>query len=343
MRARRWIGWAGLAVAAMSGAFLGWASRPQPPLAALPATLPAEAGSSPADLEAWLAQTEGGVAGLRSGWEKGIVWGSPGGRKERTGLAIVYFHGFPASRREVSPLCERLGAALGANVYFHRLAGYGTTGEALAAARVEDWMRDGAEALAAGQRLGQRVLVVATSTGATLALALAGTEAGQAIDGLVLISVNLGPRDKRAELIVFPGAVTVLPLLFGQNQSWEPASEEENHHWMNPYPTRAVAPMMDLVKAVRRSPLEQIRQPSLWLFHPQDRVVDPAEIRKGFARLGSAEKSLLMVAPVDHIGNHVLAGDLLSPGQTEKVLGMILPFARRVQAGSGGKGSLPAP
>ena len=137
-----------------------WPAEAPLRLAAYDATLPD-------DLDAHLAAREAVFDDLTPGTQKRIVWaGTPG---EKTPLALIYLHGFSSTSEEVRPVPDRVAAALGANLYFARLAGHGRTGTALAGATAEDWLTDLAEALAIGTRIGERVILLGTSTGATLA------------------------------------------------------------------------------------------------------------------------------------------------------------------------------
>lgn len=65
-----------------------------------------------------------------------------------------------------------------------------------------DWIRDTAEALAVGRRLGDRVVVIATSTGGTLATNAAVNPAmSQNVVGYVLISPNFRLKPWKALLL----------------------------------------------------------------------------------------------------------------------------------------------
>ena len=81
----------------------------------------------PADLEAYLTESESRYNDIRPGLEKTILWHDPQ-RKKATELSLVYLHGFSASRAEISPVPERVAQELGANLFFTRLAGHGRTG-----------------------------------------------------------------------------------------------------------------------------------------------------------------------------------------------------------------------
>ncbi|MGB3554791.1 MAG: alpha/beta fold hydrolase, partial [Jannaschia sp.] len=134
-------------------------------------TIDFDASTVPGDLDGWLADREGQVPGLEPAAAKRILWAGLPGR--RTDLVLVYLHGFSATSWELRPVPDRIGAALGANVFLTRLAGHGIDGTALAEARAGDWIEDLAEAMAIARRLGDRIVVIGTSTGGTLAGLLA--------------------------------------------------------------------------------------------------------------------------------------------------------------------------
>ena len=121
-----------------------------------------------ADLDGWLAEREAAVAGLKDGAQKEIVWADPA-TKARTPLAIVYIHGFSATKWETRPLPDKVAAGLGANLFFTRLTGHGGDGAMLASASMNDWINDVAEAIAVGERIGEKIVIIGASTGGTLA------------------------------------------------------------------------------------------------------------------------------------------------------------------------------
>ena len=284
------------------------------------------AGGDAAVLEPWLAAAESRFPDIVPGAEKTIVWAHPDRR--RTPLAVVYLHGYTATRQEVAPLCDQLAAALGANLFYTRLAGHGRAPAALGEASAEDWLRDAAEALAIGRALGERVVVVGTSTGGTLALWLAQRPEAADIAAQILVSPNLGPRDERSTLLAGPWGYQLQRWLIGEEYRWQPANERQAKYWTWKYPARALVPMMALVKSVRDSPLEDIRVPTLVIHSPKDSVVSPARIEAAYARLGTPVKRIVKVEDSEDRAHHVLAGDILAPSGTAALLAPMLDFVR---------------
>jgi esterase/lipase len=99
----------------------------------------------------------------------------------------------------------------------------------------------------------------------------------------------------------------------GESRGWVPESEAEALAWTSRYPTRAVFPMMALVKAVRDSDLTSFQAPVLVHYSEQDQTVSPARIKTAFARLGSPQKQLVPVGYSQSKGQHVLAGAIMDP------------------------------
>jgi esterase/lipase len=289
-----------------------------------PIDLQLRAHALPEDLDQYLAQSEARYPDIVPGAEKTIVWA--GAPNVRTGLSIVYVHGFSATRQETAPLSDGLAAQLGANLFYSRLTGHGQTGAALAEATVNDWLNDGREALEIGRRIGERVIVIGTSTGGTLAAWLAQQPNTEAVRCYVLISPNFAPRDSNAEILTGPWAAQFAQLLVGPEYSWTPLNAQQDRYWTHQYPSNALVTMMGLVHYVRESDLESIRAPVLVIYSPNDLIVSPQEVERRFAQIGSDIKAL---HPIDQSGNpenHVLAGDILAADNTQRVADLILDF-----------------
>ncbi len=281
----------------------------------------------PLDLDGYLARQEGGFADLVPDTEKKIFWaGKPG---EQTPLALVYIHGFSATRQDTAPLAALVARELHANLFCTRLTGHGRGSEAMAEGSVKAWVNDMHEALEIGKRLGRKVALVGCSTGATLALWQAAQGDVEALAALVLISPNFGPVDRRTIILTWPWGVQMAELLVGKTRSWQPKNEAQGRYWTHSYPVRALAPMMGLVKKARALDLRRILIPTMILYSPKDTTVDPAAIVSSFDALGAEQKELVAVPVAGDSDQHVLAGDILSPETTAPLAETITDFLRK--------------
>ena len=120
------------------------------------------------DIDGYLAKREANYSDIKPGAQKQMIWLDPA-TKSKSPYSVVYIHGFSASLAEVRPVPDLVAKEIGANLFYTRLTGHGRTGDAMAEAKVNDWYNDVAEALAIGRATGGKVIVIATSTGGTLA------------------------------------------------------------------------------------------------------------------------------------------------------------------------------
>ena len=297
-----------------------WLLTP-PTLGAAPSTI-----DLPNDLDSWLRETESGadsLYGLVPGTEKRIRWIEPGAR---TPVAVVSLHGFSATRQELAPLADIVAGALGANLFETRLTGHGRQRMRLEDVQAEDWIADAREALAVGEAIGERTVLIGNSTGATLALAMLGDEAMRNVETIILVSPNIAPSDPAAQWITRPGGPILLRLMAGESISWEALNEQQEIYWTTTYPSAATVEVMrlaDRAKALLSRPFDQ---QVLMLVAPADQVVSPTAAIEAFEAMESPRKTLVEFTDSEDPKHHILAGDIVSPGTTEVVSEMIVEF-----------------
>lgn len=293
----------------------GFAFGPRP---AVDTTVAFDENSLPDDLDAYITSSEQGFDDLRPGNARQIVWAYPASRA-RTPLAIVYIHGFSASPGELRPLPDLVGMQLGANIYYARLKGHGRSGDAMLEGSVHGWVNDMAEALAIGRRLGERVVVMATSTGASLATwAATQPELMRDVAGLVQFSPNYGVQAAGSSLLAMPWAEKLVPLIVGKRRSFEPRNALHAKYWTHEYPSLALLPMAAIVDLANTVDARTISVPSLFVFSPHDKVIRP-DLVKAMAASWGGPAETIEITNSDDPNNHVIAGDALSPGTTEEL------------------------
>lgn len=281
----------------------------------------------PADLDAWLARSEARFADLRPDANKYILW-ADAKAGSRTPYALVYIHGFSATRVETSPLAEEVAHALGANLFYTRLTGHGRSEDAMGEATLGAWLYDSLEAYAIGERLGDKVIVMGTSTGGGLATLLAARPEARNMHALVLISPNYGVRQWNAPVILWPWGEQIARLIVGEYRTWEASNPRQARHWTMRYPVHALVPMMQSIAMLDDLDFGTLRTPTLVFYAKDDKLVDPAAIERRFAEFGAARKQLELVDYADDPAQHVLAGDILSPSATGRIAAATTAFIR---------------
>lgn len=298
----------GLAVILGSGFFLG----PRVPVDTIIRFDPSVIGDDP---QAYLAREEAAVPRIRDGLEKEIIWANPLVRA-KTKLSIVYIHGFSASKGEVRPLPDDVAEQLDANLFYTRLAGHGQDGAAMAEGSVNAWINDYEEALAIGRAIGDKVIVIATSTGGSLA-AWAATQprASEGVAAIAFISPNFGVKASGAELLTKPWGRQIAELVGGKEHSFVPRNALNARFWTYRYPMSAAPAMAALTELAYRAPVDKATVPALFIFSDSDKVVRPDRTREIAGRWG-APHELVPVDDTDDPDDHVIAGDALSPSTT---------------------------
>ncbi len=275
-----------------------------------------------------LGQREAGFDDITPGVEARIEWAGEAG--QRTPLVVLYLHGFSATSEEIRPVPDRVAEALGANLVFARLRGHGRGGAALAAARAGQWIDDTAYFLQVARAVGDRVLILGTSTGGTLA-AYVMTEPLMARDviGVAMISPNFRLANPAGVLMELGFARDVVPLLIGAERSFTPQNEDQGRYWTTRYGTPVLASLGALMRETRRRDYGDVTVPLLAMFCDRDQVVSAGATRAFVRGWGGTVTLAPQTPPVEGTDPycHVIAGDILSPAMTGPVTETILEWA----------------
>lgn len=239
--------------------------------------------------------------------------------------AVVYLHGFTASQKEGDPAHRAIADACRAHLYLNRLNGHGSDlPGAMAGVTPERWRQDADEALDVGLRLGERVVLVGTSMGASLALDLA-IRRPEAIEALILWSPGIRVYD--------PEQLRAAVLLQGPVAPPGDRTPFQRRYWSSVVHTdgyRAIARLF--IEWMRPERLGEIACPvfvGVWDGGDgdHDTLTSVAAMREAFGWLATAPSRRRLVA-YDHAA-HVLASPERSPAAA-RVLADSLAFLREI-------------
>jgi esterase/lipase len=253
---------------------------------------------------------------LRPDNEARIVWANDS-MKRKTEYAIVYLHGFSASQGEGEPVHRTIAKRFGCNLYLSRLAEHGIdTSEQLVNLTSDALWESAKEAYAIGSKLGDKVIIMGTSTGGTLALMLAA--AYPQIHSLVLLSPNVRIFDGNSWLLNNPWGLQLARSIVGSEYVFsEDTRPIYKQYWSYGYRLEAVTELQEMLESsMKPETFKKVTQPTLMLYYyrdevHQDSVVKVDEMKKMFAQLGTpANKKRSMAMP--KAGNHVLGSYIKS-------------------------------
>ena len=278
----------------------------------------------PNNLDLYLSESESRFDDITQGTEKVIMWaGTPG---EKTAISIVSFHGFSATRQELSPLADTVAKSLNANLFYTRIAGHGRGADGMVDGSVNGWANDANEALEIGRRLGNKVILIGTSTGSTLATWLALQSTNTDLSAMILLSPNFYSADSKMSMLLWPWGQHIAEALIGKVRHWESKHPLHEKYWANDYATSSILPLIGLLKIVNDADIENINTPTQMIYSSKDKTISVPAVIDTFARLGSEQKELVEFNATEDPDFHALAGDLMSPTSTEILAGKITIF-----------------
>jgi pimeloyl-ACP methyl ester carboxylesterase len=294
--------------------------------------------SDPARIEEMIVQREGATK-LKPDNEARFLWADDT-LKNPTDYALVYLHGFSSSWFEAYPVNTEFVRRYGCNAFYARLASHGLdTTEALADMTPDRLWESAKEALAIGNRIGRRVIIMSTSTGGTLALKLAA-EFPDLVYGLILYSPNVAINKKNAALLSKPWGLQFARSVYKSRYRvvGDGTDTLECRYWNCRYRLESVVYLQQLIDATMKNEVfRRVKCPVFLGYYyrdeeHQDKVVKVEAALRMFDRLGTPEKLKQKVAfpgAGDHViacGHYSKSVDEVRPATfefAEKIIGMI--------------------
>jgi pimeloyl-ACP methyl ester carboxylesterase len=268
------------------------------------------------DIEQYVQQNES-AHHLKPDNEARIIWANDSMRKI-TDYSIVYLHGFSASQKEGDPVHRNIAAEFGCNLYLSRLAEHGIdTTEQLVNLTADNYWESAKQALAIGKKIGRKVILMGTSTGASLALQLAVAFPGD-VAALILMSPNIAINDPFAWILNNHWGLQIARAVkHGKYIVSDDDREIYRRYWNKPYRLEgAVALEEYLETTMTKENFKKVTQPTLLLYYykdevHQDSVVKVSAMLNMFDELGTpVNLKREMVMP--NTGDHVIGSPIKS-------------------------------
>ncbi|MGB3849348.1 MAG: alpha/beta hydrolase [Tunicatimonas sp.] len=303
--------WTGGIVIALAGVF---AAGPRPVVGDLSGDLPV-VNTSLVELAQEINRREAANPLVKPDNQARIVW-ADSTRKQKTPVSLVYLHGFGASQAEGAPVHTMLAERYGANLYLARLKEQGIESDsAFKRLTAANLLASAREAVAIGFALGERVIVVSTSTGSTLGLKIASEHPELA--GLIMYSPLIAPRDEQLYLLNQPWGVQAMEASMGADHLINERTGRTRQYWSRYYHINGYVTLAVLVEETMTE--ETFRQVTCPVFlgyyykseEEQDQVVSVAAMHPMFEQLGTPAEQKRKVA-FPEAGNHVIGSYIRS-------------------------------
>jgi pimeloyl-ACP methyl ester carboxylesterase len=247
--------------------------------------------------------------------EARIIWADSG--RQKTPYVIIYLHGYSASQIEGDPTHRRFAKDFGCNLYLPRLSDHGIdTTETLLQFTADRAWESAKEALAIGKKLGDKVILLSTSTGGTLALMLAA-EYPNDVYGLINLSPNIAINDGAAFILNDPWGLQIARMVIGGNYRVTDANEEHAKYWNKKYRIESLTELEELLETgLNKDVFAKVTQPSLTLYYykneqEQDPQVKVSAMLAMNEQLGTPA-DLKVAKAMPNAGAHVLGSSLTS-------------------------------
>ena len=246
---------------------------------------------------------------IREGNHSRLIWADSIPKK--TKYSVVYLHGFSASPAETEVIYTNFSKRYGANLYAPRLYKHGLKDkEPLLNFTAEGYLESAKKAIAIGKQLGEKVILICVSTGATAGLYLASEN--PEIEAIILSSPNIDVYDTNSNLVTKPWGKQLLKLIMGGDyQTWTPPNGAEKY-WYAKYRIEAIVQLKALIQATMKEEVfNKIKQPLFMAYYykneeEQDKTVSVKRMKEMFAQITTSEENKYQIA-IPEAKNHSIA------------------------------------
>lgn len=234
-------------------------------------------------------------------------------------------------------MTEQFADKIGANVYYARLSGHGRSDDAMAEATLDAWKQDVKEAYEIGAKIGERVLLIGTSTGGTLATWLSAQAYADKLFANILISPNFAIKSSGAWALKNSLSLWLIKKLSGEYRQFTPLNDFHAKYWTERYPLEAVVPMLELLDEVDELDKSAITTPLLLVYSPDDQVIDVEKALATVEEFSNANVTISAFTSSTDPSQHVLVGRGSTAGeevqeQVDNMLKILIPYAASISA-----------
>jgi pimeloyl-ACP methyl ester carboxylesterase len=283
-------------------------------------------------LDSVIQKRESKIEGLKADNEARIIWADSS--KQKTPFSLVYLHGFSASQEEGDPIHEDFAKRYGCNLFLSRLADHGRfTKNSFIDLTPAQLINSAKEAIAYGQLLGEKVIVMSCSTGSTLSIYLSSNPDNN-IAGQIMYSPNIDIFDPMSELLLYPWAEQLMLWVTGGEYRHVAYGPLPPKYWNEDYHINGAIAVKHLIdQTMNEEVFKNIKQPLFLGYYykneeEQDKVVSIERMKEFASQVGTPEDEKRVLS-FPNVGAHVMASYVFSK-DLEQVANETYAFAEEV-------------
>lgn len=261
------------------------------------------------DVADYIAEKENQVADLFPENKARVIWADS---IRKTPYAVVYLHGFSASAMEGAPLHQEFASRYGCNLLLARLADHGRNSKESFLKLTPKMMVESAkEAIALGQLLGERVILMSCSTGGTLSAYLAA-ENPDLIAAQIMYSPNIALYSSASTLLTKPWGLQLARVIQGGDYRSFEVPKSCDPYWTTTYRVEGLIALKALIDAtMTKAVFERISHPVFIGCYfkneeEQDKVVSVEAMRAFFRDIKTPAEDKVFVA-FPEVKTHVIS------------------------------------
>lgn len=260
-------------------------------------------------LDQFIANKEATVKNLKPDNQSRIIWADS---IRKTEYAVVYLHGFSASIWEGDGIHTQFAERYGANLYLARQQDHGIADKnTFLNLTPKNYMDSAKEAVAIGQLLGEKVILMSCSTGGTHSLYLTAHNP-EMVHAQIMYSPNIAVANPAIQLTTMPWGEYLASGLIGENvKSGAYGKPGMQNYATTEYHTKGIIALEALLEqTMTPKTFNKISSPYFVGYYykneeAQDPVVSVAAMLEMAEQTATPDKQKRLV-PFADVNNHVL-------------------------------------
>lgn len=266
------------------------------------------------NVESYVTEKESSTPGIKPNNEAKIVWASAD--KTPTEYAVLYLHGFTASHKEGFPIVQNFATRYKSNLYLPRLAKHGLSDlDAMKDLTPQELLNSAKEAIAIAKTLGQKLIIISTSTGSTYSSYLANGD--ESIAAQIMLAPNFALNDPNSKKITGRWGKQLFKMSMGGDyRTWE-ATDKVKDFWQTTARIEGYVALQGLLEQTMTE--ETWKQNSVPTFigyyykdeANSDKIISIPAIKR-YAEVASIPKDKLVVKEFADAGGHVIGSSYMN-------------------------------